>query len=179
MRIGVVGFCMGGTVALITAVERGGAAVTFYGGGVTEGRFGFPPLVDLAPRLRAPWLGLYGDLDQGISVDQVEALRAAAATAATKIEVVRYADAGHGFHCDQRASFHAASRATVAADARLVRSLSPEVVTAAVGFNRVHVRLDEPFLPNVAARGSMRRSADAESASRPAPMSPSPSGRGG
>src|SRR3979490_3276063 len=25
-------------------------------------------------------------------------------------------------------------------------------VTAAVGFNRVHVRLDEPFLPDVAAR---------------------------
>ncbi len=110
LRIGVVGFCMGGTVALITAVERTvGAAVTFYGGGITQGRFGFPPLVELAPKLHAPWLGLYGDLDQGIPVDDVEQLRAAAATAATKTEVVRYAEAGHGFHCDQRSSFDAAS----------------------------------------------------------------------
>jgi carboxymethylenebutenolidase len=110
LRIGAVGFCMGGTVALITAVEREvGAAVTFYGGGVTQGRFGFPPLVELAPRLRAPWLGLFGDLDQGILVEEVEQLRAAAATAATKVEVVRYPEAGHGFHCDQRASYHAAS----------------------------------------------------------------------
>jgi carboxymethylenebutenolidase len=107
---GVVGFCMGGTVALITAVEREvGAAVTFYGGGVSQGRFGFPPLVELAPRLHAPWLGLYGDLDQGIPVADVEALRAAAATSDQPTELVRYPDAGHGFNCDQRASFHAAS----------------------------------------------------------------------
>lgn len=107
LQVGVVGFCMGGTVALITAVEREvGAAVTFYGGGVTQGRFGFPPLVELALQLRAPWLGLYGDLDQGIPVEEVEQLRVAAATAATKTEVVRYPDAGHGFHCDQRASFN-------------------------------------------------------------------------
>ena len=53
-----------------------GAAVTFYGGGVTQGRFGFPPLVDLAPGLRTPWLGLYGDLDQSIPPDAVEQLRA-------------------------------------------------------------------------------------------------------
>jgi carboxymethylenebutenolidase len=86
-----------------------GAAVTFYGGGVSQGRFGFPPLVELAPRLRAPWLGLYGDQDQGIPVADVEALRAATATSAPPTEVVRYPDAAHGFNCDQRASFHAAS----------------------------------------------------------------------
>ena len=41
-RIGIVGFCLGGTVTLVTAVHRDvGAAVTFYGGGLTEGRFGF------------------------------------------------------------------------------------------------------------------------------------------
>src|SRR5579862_982748 len=76
---GITGFCMGGTVALLTDTERDlGAAVSFYGGGVKEGRFGFPPLVDVAPHLRAPWLGLYGDKDTGIPVDQVEELRAAA-----------------------------------------------------------------------------------------------------
>jgi carboxymethylenebutenolidase len=110
-RVGVVGFCMGGTVSFLAAVRRPlGAAVTYYGGGVAEGRFGMPPLVELAPSLKTPWLGLFGDQDQGIPVDQVEALRRAAATAAVPTEIVRYPDAGHGFHCDARPdSYHEAS----------------------------------------------------------------------
>jgi len=105
-RTGIVGFCMGGTVALATAARRDvGAAVDFYGGGVTEGRFGFGPLVEEATRLRAPWLGLYGDLDQGIPVDGVERLRTAAASSGRPTELVRYPEAGHGFHCDQRDSY--------------------------------------------------------------------------
>ena len=105
---GIVGFCMGGTVALVVGAERPiGAAVTFYGGGVTKGRFGFPALVEEAPKLQAPWLGLFGDLDKGIPVEDVEALRTAAATAKVPTEVVRYADAEHGFHCDVRDSYNA------------------------------------------------------------------------
>ena len=49
-----------------------GAAVTFYGGGVVQGRFGFPPLVDRPPACSTPWLGLYGDLDQSIPPNTVE-----------------------------------------------------------------------------------------------------------
>lgn len=109
-HVGVVGFCMGGTVALVTAVERPvGAAVTFYGGGIAEGRFGFAPLAEEAPKLQAPWLGLFGDQDQGIPIDQVEHLRAAAATSGQDTEVVRYRDAGHGFNCDRRDAYHADS----------------------------------------------------------------------
>ena len=107
VQTGVVGFCMGGTVALAVATRRDvGAAVTFYGGGLSAGRFGFDPLIEEAPRLRAPWLGLFGDLDEGIPVDEVERLRAAAVSSGQATEVVRYADAGHGFHCDQRESYH-------------------------------------------------------------------------
>ena len=106
-RTGIVGFCMGGTVALHAATRFAiGAAVTFYGGGVAEGRFGLPPLVEQAPQLRAPWLGLYGDLDTSIPVEDVERLRAAAATAPVTTEIVRYGDAEHGFNCDERASYH-------------------------------------------------------------------------
>jgi carboxymethylenebutenolidase len=102
-RTGVVGFCMGGTVTLYAGTLRAlGAAVTFYGGGVAQGRFGLPPLVELAPNLATPWLGLYGDLDQGIPVDDVERLRAAAALARVKTEVVRYPGAEHGFNCNDR-----------------------------------------------------------------------------
>lgn len=104
-RIGIVGFCMGGTVALYAAtLRRIGASVTFYGGGIAEGRWGLPPLIELAPHLVAPWLGLYGDKDAGIPVDQVERLAQAAAGAVVETQVVRYPDAGHGFHCDERPS---------------------------------------------------------------------------
>jgi carboxymethylenebutenolidase len=109
-RVGVVGFCMGGTVSFVVSVRRPvGAGVTFYGGGIAQGRLGMPSQLDMAPRLQAPWLGLYGDKDQGIPVDEVEALRAAAAKADVDTEVVRYADADHGFHCDARSSYHEAS----------------------------------------------------------------------
>ena len=111
-KTGIVGFCMGGTVAFAAAATRPlGAAVSFYGGGITTGRFGYEPLVDLAPKLQAPWLGLFGDEDKGIPVEEVELLRAAAATSPQETEVVRYAEAGHGFNCDRRSSYHEPSAA--------------------------------------------------------------------
>lgn len=110
--VGVVGFCMGGTVSFVTAARRPlGAAVTFYGGGIAEGRFGEPPLLELAPALQTPWLGLFGDEDTGIPSGHVDALGAAAATSGVPTQVVRYPGAGHGFHCDARAPYHEASAA--------------------------------------------------------------------
>ena len=113
--IGIVGYCMGGTVTFYAATTgMVGAAASFYGGGIEAGRFGFPPLLELAPRLRADWIGLYGDLDKGIPVEQVEALRAAVAATTFDTQVIRYADAEHGFHCDARPGVF---NATAAADA--------------------------------------------------------------
>jgi carboxymethylenebutenolidase len=109
-RIGIVGFCMGGTITFLTCVRRPvGAGVTFYGSGVTEGRLGMPSMVDSVSGLQAPWLGLYGDKDTGIPVEQVEALRAKLGSAVVDAEIVRYADAGHGFHCDKRGDYDEAS----------------------------------------------------------------------
>ena len=102
-QIGVVGFCMGGSVSLFAATHVAlGAAVGFYGGGVTQGRMGLPPLLELAPTLMAPFLGQYGDTDQSIPVEQVELLRAALRAAPVPTEIVRYPGAGHAFHCDER-----------------------------------------------------------------------------
>ncbi len=109
-RVGVVGFCLGGSVSFLSAARWPlGAAVSFYGGGIAEGRFGIPPLVELAPVLQTPWLGLFGDLDQTIRADQVEALRTATEKASVPTEIVRYPEAEHGFHCDARSSYHEAS----------------------------------------------------------------------
>jgi len=104
-RIGIVGFCMGGRVTFLVAARRAlGAAVGFYGGGIVEsGRLPFPALIDEVATLQTPWLGLFGDLDAGIPVEHVERLRAALdADAPVDHEIVRYADAQHGFHCDAR-----------------------------------------------------------------------------
>ena len=102
-NIAAVGFCMGGTVSFFAAtLGTVGAAASFYGGGVATGRFGLPPLVELAADLKSPWLGLYGDLDQSIPADQVEALREATDKVSVTTEVVRYPEGEHGFHCDAR-----------------------------------------------------------------------------
>jgi carboxymethylenebutenolidase len=112
-RIGVVGFCMGGRASFLVAAERWlGAAVGFYGGGIVNARRPqFPALVARAYVMQTPWLGLFGDRDESIPVEDVEALRSALAEAPVDTEVVRYADAEHGFHCDARASFDAAAAA--------------------------------------------------------------------
>ena len=99
-RIGIVGFCFGGRVMFLVAARRHlGAAVGFYGGGIVTARFPqFPPLIDEAATLKTPWLGFFGDLDQSIPVDDVEQLRSALDKAPVDHEIVRYANAGHGFH---------------------------------------------------------------------------------
>jgi len=109
-RQGIIGFCMGGSVTLATAARLHlGAAVTFYGGGLAEGRFGLPSGLEAAAALRTPWLGLYGDLDEHIPIADVEQVRQVVASASVDAEVVRYPEADHGFHCDERPSFHPAS----------------------------------------------------------------------
>jgi carboxymethylenebutenolidase len=109
----IVGFCLGGSISLRGAVAHPfGAAVTYYGGGIKEGRLGMEPLAVLATHLQSPWLGLYGDQDvltpvsHGIPIEEVEELREAAASSGLPTEVVRYPDAGHAFHCHPRATYH-------------------------------------------------------------------------
>ena len=107
--IGIVGFCMGGRVTFLVAVERAlGAAVGFYGGGIVTGRFPqFPTLIDRSAGLKTPWLGLFGDADSGIPVEDVEQLRARLDDVAPVAhEIVRYPGAEHGFNCDRRPSYH-------------------------------------------------------------------------
>jgi carboxymethylenebutenolidase len=105
--IGVVGFCAGGRVSFLTSVRRAlGAGVGFYGGGIVTGRFPqFPPLITEVGALQTPWLGIFGDQDASIPVEDVEQLRAALTNTSVPTEIVRYEHAGHGFHCDQRPDF--------------------------------------------------------------------------
>ncbi|MBV8949876.1 MAG: dienelactone hydrolase family protein [Actinobacteria bacterium] len=108
-RIGIVGFCLGGRVTFLVGVRRAlGAAVGFYGGGIVTPRMpGQTKLVDEAGALQTPWLGLFGDRDQSITIEDVETLRRALDAAKPDHDIVRYADAEHGFFCDKRPSYNA------------------------------------------------------------------------
>jgi carboxymethylenebutenolidase len=64
--------------------------------------------VDIAPILKAPVLGLYGEKDTGIPLDTLDKMKAALAqgsAAAKASEFVVYPDAPHAFHADYRPSF--------------------------------------------------------------------------
>ena len=102
-RIGVIGFDLGGSAALVVAASRQvGAAVTVSGGGVQERlSAGLPTLVEAAPSLACPWLGLYGEEDEAIPMAQVEALREAAITSEVATNIVTYAGVGHRFDIEE------------------------------------------------------------------------------
>ena len=100
--IGITGFCWGGSVvwraAMVDPDIRAGVA--WYGR--------LTGLPERAGELRAPVLGLYGALDQGIPQSDIAAMRAAVEAAGKRAEIVVYPDAPHGFHADYRDSYRAA-----------------------------------------------------------------------
>lgn len=102
-RVGVIGFDLGGAVALVVAASRKvGAAVSVAGGGIAERLSdGLPTLLEAAPSLTCPWLGLYGEDDAAIPLDQVEALREAAITSEVATNVITFAGVGHRFDTEE------------------------------------------------------------------------------
>ena len=70
--------------------------------------------VDVAGRLKAPVLGLYGGLDKSIpqaDVGRMQAALAAGNAQAKASEIVVYPEADHAFHADYRASYRAGEAA--------------------------------------------------------------------
>jgi carboxymethylenebutenolidase len=107
-RLGIVGFCRGGRTVWEYAAHSGAlkAGVAFYGSLVDPANPAWPKSpTQLAPDMKAPVLGLYGEADQGIPVAQVEAMKAALAAANKPAEFKIYPAAPHGFHADYRPSY--------------------------------------------------------------------------
>ncbi|HEX5875025.1 MAG TPA: dienelactone hydrolase family protein [Pyrinomonadaceae bacterium] len=95
-KIGVVGFCMGGALALYTATKNPkiGACVVFYGG--------HPNVKPDLPNLHAPMLGLYADRDDFVTPDSVRELERKLKDLGKEVEVKIYPDADHAFFNDAR-----------------------------------------------------------------------------
>ena len=110
-RTAVTGFCWGGRITWLYAAHNPAvkAGVAWYGRlvGAPSALTPAHP-VDLAGKLHARVLGLYGGQDTGIPLDTVEKMKAALAAgspAAKKSEFVVYPDAPHAFHADYRPSY--------------------------------------------------------------------------
>ena len=107
-RLGIIGFCRGGRTVWEYAAHSPDlkAGVSFYGPPVDSPNPLWPKSpTQLAPEMKAPVLGLYGEADTGIPVAQVEALKAALAEAKKTADFKIYPAAPHGFHADYRASY--------------------------------------------------------------------------
>ncbi len=108
-RIGVTGFCRGGLYTMLFAAHSPDvkAAVVWYGQikpAKTPGVRTAGPL-DVAGRIQAPLLGLFGGVDMGIPVADVKELETALKTAGRTAEIVIYENAPHAFHADYRPSY--------------------------------------------------------------------------
>jgi carboxymethylenebutenolidase len=96
-KVGTTGYCWGGTVAWVSAAKLDGlaCAVPYYGGSILANK-------DLKPR--CPVMLHFGETDHAIPIAEVRAMQAARPELAFHIY-----PAGHGFNCDQRGSYDAAS----------------------------------------------------------------------
>jgi carboxymethylenebutenolidase len=104
-KVGVVGYCYGGTIAWLAATRRGVPAVGYYGGHISK--FAGEPL-------SAPVILHFGKQDSHIPAEEVGKIHAAH----PEVEIFWY-DAGHGFNRDVDASYNSEA-------ARLARARSLE-----------------------------------------------------
>jgi carboxymethylenebutenolidase len=94
LKVGVVGYCLGGTMAWLAATRIDGlaASVPYYGGGVAAAANEKP---------KCPVLLHFGETDASIPPDHWETVKKAHPDIPQHIY-----PAGHGFNCDERGSWH-------------------------------------------------------------------------
>jgi carboxymethylenebutenolidase len=100
--VAIMGFCMGGTIAFLSAAKLNGlsAAVAYYGGQIAKN-------ADEKPKV--PLMMHFGEKDASIPMSDVDIVKQ---KRGGDSEIFVYADAQHGFHCDERGSFHDSSAKT-------------------------------------------------------------------
>jgi carboxymethylenebutenolidase len=94
-KVGVVGYCWGGSLAFLAATRLDGiaAAVGYYGGMIAA---------HAEEKPRVPVILHFGDQDQSIPMTDVDKVK----KARPDVPIYVY-NAGHGFSCDERGSYNA------------------------------------------------------------------------
>ncbi|PYO46181.1 MAG: carboxymethylenebutenolidase [Candidatus Rokuibacteriota bacterium] len=94
LKVGVVGYCFGGTMAWLAATRIDGvaAAIAFYGGGIAD---------TAAEKPKCPVIFQWGETDASIPKEHWEKVKQHHPNLTQHVY-----PAGHGFACDERASFH-------------------------------------------------------------------------
>ena len=96
-KVGIVGYCMGGSVAFLAAGKLDGlsCAIGYYGGAIAKN-------ADQKPKV--PTLLHFGDQDHSIPMSDVDIVK----QKRPDCEIYVY-HAGHGFSCDERGSYDEAA----------------------------------------------------------------------
>jgi carboxymethylenebutenolidase len=94
-KVATVGYCWGGTVSYLSAIRLGLPAISYYGGRNVQ---------FVGEQAKAPLMFHYGLKDAHIGEADREAVRKANPTAEFHVY-----EADHGFNCDARGSYDAAS----------------------------------------------------------------------
>lgn len=107
-RLGITGFCWGGRQTWLYSAHNPNvkAGVAWYGridGEVNDRTAKWP--LDIAGEIKGAVLGLYGGKDQGIPLEDVDAMGDALKKAGGKSQIHVYPDAPHAFHADYRPTY--------------------------------------------------------------------------
>ena len=96
-KVGVIGYCWGGSLSWRIACENNNlsAAICYYGGDI-------PNLKELEPKCNV--LTHFGELDQGIPIESVRRFK----EARPKVQTYTY-PADHGFNCNYRRQYNETS----------------------------------------------------------------------
>ncbi|MDE3123951.1 MAG: dienelactone hydrolase family protein [Bacteroidota bacterium] len=99
-KIASIGFCLGGRVALLANIILPLAAgISFYGGGMQT-------LVQRIQEVHGPQLFFYGGKDTHISAAHRQEVEQAFINTDKPYANVIFSYAEHGFHCNERSSYH-------------------------------------------------------------------------
>jgi carboxymethylenebutenolidase len=107
--VSIVGFCVGGLGAVLCGTKLGlKKIVSFYGAGLVHPREGIAlaPLLNDLGQIKARCLFFFGGQDASIPAEDISEVEKKLTASKVPFEVRIFADADHGFFCDERKSYH-------------------------------------------------------------------------